>query len=28
VTEGLVAADSEEDEPVLRVSQTVEILPS
>ena len=28
VTEGLVAADSEEDEPVLRVSQAVEILPS
>jgi uncharacterized protein YcbX len=27
VTQGLVAADSEEDEPVLRVSQTVEILP-
>lgn len=28
VTEGLVAADSEEYEPVLRVSQAVEILPS
>ena len=27
VTQGLVAADSEEDEPVLRVSQQVEMFP-